>query len=124
MTSKPSPTVHVVKKEEKEAKLRAFLQRRISAATTGGPEAGVVCLKIIARSFDSPAVKALAAEAAAQGVLVDAIVIKHTDGESEGARELATALGGKVRCRVVSDTRLLDAHEQIIIDSSSVWIGD
>lgn len=124
MTTKPSPSLQVIKKEEKEAKLRSFLQRRIASLTITGAGSGVACLKLIARSFDSPAVKALAAEAAGHGVLVEAIVVKYAETDRESAQALATALAGKLRCRVVDDTRLLDAHEQIIVDDASVWIGD
>lgn len=119
MTTKPaSPAVHVVKKEEKEARLREFVQRRIAG------RAGLASLGVIARSFDSPAMKALATEAGSHDVVIDAIVLKHSETDTASAIAFATALAGRVRCRVARDPRLLDAHEQIILDDTAIWIGD
>lgn len=121
MTSRPSPGMQVVKKEEKEARLRSFLQRRMEDRS---PLDGVETLRIIARSFDSPAIRAICIEAARHDVHVDAIVLRHGETETEMARAFSAALAGRARCRMLSDTRLLDAHEQIIISDSAVWIGD
>lgn len=119
MNSKPaSPAVHVVKKEEKEARLREFVQRRMAG------RAGLASLGVIARSFDSPAMKALAAEAGSNDVVIDAIVLKHSDKDAASALAFVTPLAGRVRCRVALDPRLLDAHEQIILDDTAIWIGD
>lgn len=119
MTTKPaSPAVHVVKKEEKEARLREFVQRRIAG------RAGLASLAIIARSFDSPAMKALAAEACSADVVINAIVLKHSEMDTARAIAFAAPLAGRVRCRVARDARLLDAHEQIILDDTAIWIGD
>ncbi|MEW5964140.1 MAG: hypothetical protein AB1749_11315 [Pseudomonadota bacterium] len=117
MTAKPaSPAVHVVKKEEKEARLREFVQRRIAG------RGALPSLGVIARSFDSPAIKALAAEAGSLDVMIDAIVLKPSDAAD--AEAFTAPLAGRVRCRLASDPRLLDAHEQIILDDTAIWIGD
>jgi hypothetical protein len=119
MTEKPaSPAVHVVKKEEKEARLRDFVQRRIAG------RGALPTLGVVARSFDSPAIKALAAEAGSRNVVIDAIVLKYADTDVDSAAAFATPLAGRVRCRLASDPRLLDAHEQIILDDTAIWIGD
>ncbi|MDX2259323.1 MAG: hypothetical protein NW205_10465 [Hyphomicrobiaceae bacterium] len=117
-----TPTgLQVVKKEEKEARLSAFIETVLA----GEAEPGAFLL--VARSAESPVVRALAqraADLAAAGISVKAVLtsIDHTEfGE-------AIALPARLFCegglRLIEDPRLYDAHEQLVLGNDAVWIGD
>jgi hypothetical protein len=126
MQSKALPIIAVVKKEEKEAKLKAFiaahLARTISDKTQHAVSDRVVLL--IARSHESPVVHALASAVAESGdtpfSLKALILVPEASPESAWPAELAASIS----CRTIPDLRMLDAHEQLWLDSETVWIGD
>jgi hypothetical protein len=115
-----SSRMHVVRKEEKEARLNGFIAAQISALP---PAAAGGRLTVIARSCDSPVLKALAAHAealTAAGVDIRAVVILPVGSADP---EVKAFLAG-VNCRLGCDVRLLDAHEQLAIGDRVAWIGD
>lgn len=114
------PRMHVVRKEEKEARLTAFVAEQLAAA--------VACnsagrgMTVLARSFDSPVLKAVAAQAdaiRAAGLKVRVIAVL-----AEGATDDVTALLAGAETRSACDGRLLDAHEQLSVGDKVAWIGD
>jgi hypothetical protein len=116
--------MRVVRKEEKEAKLRDFVRQhmqRLAAANARG-----VCYLLVARSVESPIAKALAflaEDMAAAGISV-AVVLAKADGgplstEMPSIRALASA-----GCSLLADPRLLDAHELLVLGPKTAWIGD
>jgi hypothetical protein len=115
MPSLTSPLMHVVRKEEKEARLKEFVARNIGAAPC--------TISVIARAFDSPVINALVALAdslSSAGYTVQALIIQ---------RDLAPAPTGlsalaRLECRSGADIRFLDAHEQMLIGADTAWIGD
>lgn len=114
------PRMHVVRKEEKEARLTAFVAEQLSAAVACNAHGRD--MTVLARSFDSPVLKALAAQAAAicaAGLRVRVIAVL-----AEGATETVTPLLAGVDMRSACDVRLLDAHEQLAIGDRVAWIGD
>lgn len=119
------PVVDVVKKEDKEARLEAFICDQLSREAVSGVrhEKDRVML-LIARSGDSPVVRALASVVArglAEGVSLKAVVTVPAAGmHVDWPRELAAL----TECRIVNDIRLLDGHEQLWLDGETVWIGD
>ncbi len=125
MQFKALPTVTVIKKEDKEAKLKAFIMdqfaRREGAAN--GNSADRVYL-LIARSCDSPVVRALAAalsEFGSTDIILKALILvpgSHPDNTWPAIISEVTD------CRTTSDPRLLDAHEQLWLDPETVWVGD
>ncbi len=120
MHSKAPPGMQVVKKEDKETKLKAF----ITAALTDRSDAqsGSV-ITLIARSVDSPVSLALvscAAELVAHGITVRAIYA--SDAGIGGLAITHPRLFDEIR--LARNLRLLDAHEQLVADEASVWIGD
>lgn len=125
MQFKALPTVTVIKKEEKEAKLKAFITehfaRREGAAI--GQEADRVYL-LVARSNDSPVVRALAcalAESGATDIALRALVlVPGNEPDNMWPAGLVDITDG----RTTPDLRLLDAHEQLWLDSETVWVGD
>jgi hypothetical protein len=112
--------MHVVRKEEKEARLSAFLTEQLAVAS--GRDSAARGLTVIARSFESPILKALAAHAAmiAAARLAVRVVVLRADGASP---EVAAFLNGATAC-IGCDARLLDAHEQLAVGDQIAWIGD
>ncbi len=114
------PRMHVVRKEEKEGRLTAFIADLLANA--------VVCdvsglgLTVLARSHESPVLKALAAHAdaiRATGLRMRAIVVMDEPASPE-----VNALLAGVPSRCACDARLLDAHEQLAVGDRVAWIGD
>ncbi len=128
MQFKAVPTIAVIKKEEKEAKLKAFIadhfaRRQETADSADGLATDCVFL-LVARSYDSPVVRALAdaiAEAGAQDIMVKALILMPG---SQLASSWPAALTEITDGRTTGDLRLLDAHEQLWLNGETVWIGD
>jgi hypothetical protein len=103
-------------KEEMEARLKTFIVKHLETVTAAGIAAGTT-YRLLALSADSPVARVmseLAPECSAAGVQVQAVLARH-------ARNDAIAWAD---CRFVNDLRLLDAHEQLVLDHATVWIGD
>ncbi|MGD9669268.1 MAG: hypothetical protein AB7U75_09435 [Hyphomicrobiaceae bacterium] len=125
MQFKALPTVTVIKKEEKEAKLKAFIAdhfARRDGAASGHASDRVYLL--VARSHESPVVRAIAgaiAESGATDIALKALVL--VPGSHPGNTWPAN-LAEMTDVRTSGDIRLLDAHEQLWLDAETVWIGD
>lgn len=108
--------LNVVSKEEKEARLKAFILDHLAAAKAAGPSEGLT-YRLLALSAESPAARALsglAAELSEARVTVQIVFARRSETPvCEGADS-----------RFVADLRLLDAHEQLVLDETTVWIGD
>ena len=116
-----SPRMHVVRKEEKEARLKAFVAEQLQVLSAERP--GDRAMTVIARGVDSPVLKALAAESKSlteAGIYVRAIVVQHDGAKCPDV----SAFLSSVSCRVGCDPRLLDAHEQLVIGDHIAWVGD
>ncbi|MDX2287655.1 MAG: hypothetical protein NW217_02385 [Hyphomicrobiaceae bacterium] len=116
----------VVKKEEKEGKLSQFIDKHLDArraADTREP----ACFLLVARSAESPVVRALAARSAAleaHGIVVRA-VLTLIDQTEFGEPSLPPGrLIAEGMLRLVADARLYEAHEQLVMDGQTCWIGD
>jgi hypothetical protein len=83
------------------------------------------CYRLVARSTDSPAARALLAvadEALAMGIQIRTLLVQHgSPMQSAGLAGQGTPAG---EWRVISDPRLLEAHEQLVLSDSKAWIGD
>lgn len=124
MRSRPSAVMNVIKKEDKETRLKDFILRDILARKVDGTSAPAGAYHLMALSAESPvarAIASLAAEIAEAGVLVEA-VFARLDASSCGATVLG--LGSHASIRRATDARLLDAHEQLVMGPETVWIGD
>jgi len=126
MRCKPPADIQVVKKEEKEAMLSAFVQRNMEERDEAGTD-GAHGYTIVARSIDSPVVRAVARHAdeiREQGIDVRMLLTSIDFGSPEpapAAIDLSFVKGG---IRVVDDPRLFEAHEQMTLGSTTVWVGD
>ncbi len=111
----------VIKRGDKEQKLAAFVAAYFSQARDAQD------ILLIARSIDSPVMKAVAAAAphvAAAGCAVR-IILAQADRE---ALPESWTIGGAVpvdcELRWARNRRLLEAHEQLVMGSDFCWTGD
>ena len=126
MPLKAPTSMHVVKKEEKEQRVREFVRRHLQARAAADAPALPTAYMLIARSPTSPVVKALvslSAEIAAAGISVFAVFTKL--GSAPNSAE-ATAIDRLCEgcCRSTRDARLLEGHEQLVLDATTAWVGD
>lgn len=118
------PTMRVIKKEEKEARLRDHIAGHIAQSSKGSATDMASVYRLVVRSHESPVVRALSllgSELAHAGIRIHAVIALPGSGPTLGwPDELATI----TECRTVRDVRLLDAHEQLWLGEDTVWIGD
>jgi hypothetical protein len=120
MHAKAKTRMQVVKKEEKVAKLRAFICSALAAADAGSPIGGFT---LVARSSDSPVMLALislASQLKEHGVRVEAI-LADAEGLADASRIAPELISD---ARHLQNRRLIDAHEQLVIDMRTIWLGD
>lgn len=113
----PNARPNVIAREEKEARLKAFVASHIESHRASGVAAGVTTYRLLALSAESPvahALAALASDLAIAGIKVEALLTRRAE----------TAMPEGFECRFVTDVRLLDAHEQLVLDRATAWIGD
>jgi len=117
------PTATVIKKEDKEAKLEAFIDDHIASKKQNDEAPGQAYLLIV-RSHESPVVRALAriAKRTRHGefTIKALVMMPGQDANTDWPAELASITS----FRSVPDMRLLDAHEQLWLDSNTAWVGD
>lgn len=126
MRFRAAPSMVMVKREEKESKLREFISRALERSMSAG-EGGVAEISstwsVIARSAESPLLKALAALAEDVGPLKVRLITAVTDDvtTSESKADLMSVARTH---RHLSDPRHLNAHEQLILGPDCSWTGD
>ncbi|MEZ5842992.1 MAG: hypothetical protein R3D27_04580 [Hyphomicrobiaceae bacterium] len=114
---RPTPRIEIVKRENKEEKLVDFTRECLAASPDAAP-----AVTVLARSLSSPVVRALAKvldETSAAPTALRVILVQ-TDGLDTADAPLA---GHATSYRWARQARLADAHEQIVIGTST-WIGD
>jgi hypothetical protein len=125
MTFETASRMQVVRKQEKEPRLKDFIRNelsRIPASTTGQP---VTCM-LVARTIESPVVRALAAHATelqARAITVRTI-LSSLDVPPEGTGPVSPQWLSACPSRWMRNVRLVDAHEFLIIGDNAAWIGD
>ncbi len=114
--------MHVVQKEEKETRIREFIERDLALKAQEGARAEPAVYRLIALSPESPAAVALSqfsAQLAELGIEIQAVFMKRP----------VVAKGGDAsvpgfNTRFLADPRMLEAHEQLVLGPATVWIGD
>jgi hypothetical protein len=117
MRFSPKSRTTATTNEEKEVRLKAFITRHLTDMRAAGVLGGEITYRLLALSAESPAacaIRELAPVLADAGIKVEAVF----------ARRTANASVEGLDCRFVTDVRLRDAHEQLVLDSATVWIGD
>jgi hypothetical protein len=119
---KSAPRMDVVKREVKEDKLKAFITAHLSNIAADPQPATWL---LIARSSNSPVVKALnalAPEIAKAQVTVRTILALLDNGA--GDTQATTMMLCSTEYRVARNPRLLEAHEQLVLSPTTAWVGD
>jgi hypothetical protein len=122
MTLNAKPRMDVVKREDKETKLKAFISDYLASSSS---DCGSHLWLLVARSPESPvvlALSALAPDICAAGVTVQTLFTQVVVNAPDSAAFPAVAYPNEVR--VIHDVRLLDAHEQLLLDPKTSWVGD
>ena len=111
---------------EKVAVLTQFIATDLEGRTAAGMHGAGGCYLVIARSPDSPVAQALRAHAAtlaSTGIMVRAIFAEIEPGRAAAAiRTAPFAMPNE--CRRTRNSRLLAAHEQLVLSPDCSWIGD
>ncbi len=123
MQAKSPPRMQVVKREDKQAKLTAFILEQIDRIEGAVLSDGSYELQLVAVSAASPVIAALK-DAAAERDLSQVhlrLILANVSGP-----DLIEDLAGLPRVSVnwARNGRLLDAHEQLVISETACWTGD
>ena len=128
MSRKIAPLIDIVRLEDKETKLKAFistvLEQNMSQAGTVTCENAVL---LVVRSVESPVAKAVAAlvqEGTITGPVKSIIAIVPREPNEDGQDETLITLAREHGGRILRDIRLFDAHEQIVLGNAASWVGD
>jgi hypothetical protein len=119
---KSAPRMDVVKREAKEDKLKEFISAHLA---TLAPATVVQPWLLIARSAQSPVVKALNALAPdlSKAQISIRTILALLDNETADCQTDAMVLC-TTECRVARNPRLLEAHEQLVLGPLTCWVGD
>ena len=122
MTLNAMPRMDVVKREDKETKLKAFISNYLAASSAAGVTHSWL---LIARSPESPVVQALSALAPAiQAAGVTVRILFSQVAVSAPGNAALSADGYANEVRMMHDLRLLEAHELLYLGSRTSWVGD
>lgn len=115
--------VDVVKHEDKEQRLRQFVLAGLGACRLEGRT-----IDVVARSLESPVIRALCAlqaggELGGIGIRIVVVESSLSFGPLPVSKPPTVALENCV-ARQIKDRRVLDAHEQMVLSSSIFWVGD
>jgi hypothetical protein len=125
MRLRPPLRVNVTRHEEKEQKLQEFLSLHLGRHVQGSDAGRMTHLQIVARSLESPVVKAIAGltdEITGTGLSVRMILayVDHGPQPEDWGRTITFTH----EIRWAKHPRLVEAHEQLVIDPETCWIGD
>lgn len=126
MSDKKTSGLQVIKKEEKEPRVTAFIEAHLEKRAGAGAPAAAGEFLLVARSPESPvctALARLAPELTRHGIEIRA-VFTAIDAGAFGAEGAAGSLLAVASARIINDPRLYEAHEQLVIDEQTCWVGD
>ncbi len=126
MSLKPPTGIQVIKKEDKEAFLRAFILQDIESRKSNAAQSDAEYL-VVARCWDSPVISAIGGlqnEIARAKVGLRIIVSTINTFETFPLSNKLDALIAVGQVRLITDARLFDVHEQLVLNSKTCWIGD
>ncbi|MCL4765717.1 MAG: hypothetical protein KJZ80_05760 [Hyphomicrobiaceae bacterium] len=120
MSRQAAPRLGLVKRDEKETRLKEFIHQHIeeNCAST--------CL-LVARSAESPVARtvlSMGAKASLKGFSMRAIFANLGTSETARIAEACRVSDWALQIRWARDLRLLEAHEQLVIGPATCWIGD
>ena len=127
----PQFRMSVTRRGEKEQRLTVFIARGLALAGPLDSQgamplwSGRIC--VLARSIDSPVVRALgtlAAEVAAAGSSVRLLLAKSDRVLPAGGCIYPQVVTLDCEVRLTRDPRLIEAHEQMVLGQHACWTGD
>jgi hypothetical protein len=116
----------VTRRGEKEQRLSEFIGDHLADARHASRQPGSEML-VVARSVESPvvrAVSALAGEIVAAGYAVRMIVAQADSQSLPRGWSLSDAVEVDCEVRWARKPRLIEAHEQLVLSPETCWIGD
>ena len=126
MHLKPPTDMQVVKWQEKEERLTAFIAADIRERISSSANAEYT-YTLIARSLESPVVRALVAlsgELSRSNISVRLVMSSIDLMPHDEVVQIDEMQAHTTTTRLASDSRLFDAHEQLVLSNNRVWIGD
>jgi hypothetical protein len=128
MRFRPPLRVSVTRHGDKEQKLRDFIVQHVGAAHDMGEAGRFSQIQVVARSLESPVVRAivgLARDLAESGVSVR-MILAQADHDTFGDAwfDAGHAVGFDHEVRWAKHPRLIEAHEQLVLGAQTCWIGD
>jgi hypothetical protein len=127
MSRNVTPFIDIVRLEDKETKLKAFISAVVTPNAVSDAAPGGDVALLIARSIDSPVVKALGGliqDHTISGPVKIILAIAPRSGAQDPAADALIAMVRSAGARVVRDQRLFDAHEQLVLGPAASWVGD
>ncbi|MET0651807.1 MAG: hypothetical protein ABWY63_04765 [Hyphomicrobiaceae bacterium] len=128
MRFRPPLRVSVTRHGDKEQKLKEFIVQHVAAADDIGEAARFSQIQVVARSLESPVVRAivgLARDLGESGISVR-MILAHADHDTFGDAwfDAGHAVGFDHEVRWARHPRLIEAHEQLVLGAQTCWIGD
>lgn len=126
MRLRPPLRMSVTKRGEKEQRLGEFIGEHLAELRTARPQPNLEML-LIARSAESPVVRAVAAlapEIAAAGYSLRMIVAQADRESLPPGWVLSEAVEVDCEVRWAKKPRLIEAHEQLVLGPQTCWTGD
>ena len=123
MSTEAPSSLHGLSIAEKISRLTAFIADDLDARAATGMHATDACYLLIARSAESPVAQALRAHAdriSSMGIRLRAIFSEI----DQAGTHLAAPFVVPSECRIARDSRLLAAHEQLVLTPTRTWLGD
>jgi hypothetical protein len=120
------PRIVVVSREDREAKLKAFIAQALTSRREHPLDTFGETFTLIARAPDSPvaqAVMAMAQDIAAAKIAIR-VVLFETEPLSEETVQASLLDVTSVDVRMLTDQRFASAHEQLSLGRGQVWTGD
>ena len=130
MSRKIAPFIDIVRLEDKETKLKAFIKTVLEQACERETSEGDQVVLLVARSIESPVAKAVASlvrEGAIAVPLRTILALTPREDADAGMIEtfnLLVGANGGANGKVIKDARLFDAHEQLVLGPAASWVGD
>ena len=126
MRLRPPLRMSVTRRGEKEQRLGEFIAEHLAEAQESPLQPGSELL-LVARSVESPVVKAVSAHAAqivAAGYSVRLIVAQADRDSMPRGWVLSDVVDVDCEVRWARKPRLIEAHEQLVLGPETCWIGD
>ena len=120
------PRIVVTSREDREAKLKDFITRALTARGESQLSTFGEAITLVARAPDSPVAQALLAMTAditAAGLAIR-VVLFETEPLAEDTVQASLLDAGCIDVRMLTDQRFASAHEQLSLGGGRVWIGD